>query len=214
MLSKKPKELSHEKAAAIALIGTTAYEALFNCLDVKQGDKVLILGGPTSVGSLAVQLAKNAGAWVATTSSERNIEYVKTLQPDLIIDYRKEDWSKHPSLVGIDAVFDTAGEVGAFGKVSAEDSKLVKVGGRFVSIANFDVGFDPNGHQPRFDFAAFYCLSNSSEVQDKLAAELVAGKIKVDIDKTFEFSKDGAVEMMKYIESGKGRGKNIMKIVS
>eukprot|EP00956_Cyclotella_meneghiniana_P034046 scaffold101184_cov68-Cyclotella_meneghiniana.AAC.7 len=214
MLSKKPKEISHEQAAAIALVGTTAYQALFNCLNVKEGDKILILGGPTSVGSLAIQLAKNAGAWVATTSSERNVNYVKNLQPDLIIDYRKEDWSNHPSISGIDAVFDAVGETGAFGKCSGDDSKVIKKGGRFVSIANFDAGFDPKGHQPQLEFASFFCLTNSSAVQDKLAADLVNGKLKVDIDKTFEFSKDGAVEMMKYIESGKGRGKNVMNIVS
>jgi NADPH:quinone reductase-like Zn-dependent oxidoreductase len=182
-------------------------------LNVKEGDKVLILGGPTSVGSLAIQLAKNAGAWVATTSSERNMDYVKSLQPDLIIDYRKEDWANHSSINGMDAVFDTVGETGAFGKCSGDDSNIIKKGGRFVSIANFDAGFDPKGHQPRFEFASFFCLSNSSGVQDKLAADLVNGKVKVDIDKTFAFSKDGAVEMMKYIESGKGRGKNVIKIV-
>jgi NADPH:quinone reductase-like Zn-dependent oxidoreductase len=214
MLSKKPKEISHEQAAAIALIGTTAHQALFNCLNVKEGDKLLILGGPTSVGSLAIQLAKNVGAWVATTSSSRNIDYVKSLQPDLIIDYRKEDWANHPSINGMDAVFDAVGEMGAFGKCIGEESKVIKKGGRFVSIANFDAGFDPKGHSPRLEFASFFCLSNSSAVQDKLAADLVDGKVKVDIDKTFEFSKDGAVEMMKYIESGKGRGKNVMKIVS
>ena len=141
MLSKKPKEISHEQAAAIALVGTTAYQALFNCLNVKEGDKILILGGPTSVGSLAIQLAKNAGAWVATTSSERNVNHVKSLKPDLIIDYRKEDWSNHPSINGIDAVFDAVGETGAFGKCSGDDSKVIKMGGRFVSIANFDAGF-------------------------------------------------------------------------
>ena len=70
------------------------------------------------------------------------------------------------------------------------------------------------GHQPQLEFASFFGLSNSSEVQDKLATDLVNGKVKVKIDKTFEFSKDGAVEMMNYIESGKGRGKNVMKIVT
>uniref|UniRef100_A0A6U0K0N9 Enoyl reductase (ER) domain-containing protein n=1 Tax=Minutocellus polymorphus TaxID=265543 RepID=A0A6U0K0N9_9STRA len=211
-LSKKPTGVTHQQAAAVALVGTTAYECLFDCMNIKEGDKVLILGGPTAVGSLAIQLAKNAGAWVATTASPRNMDYVKSLGPDLIINYRESDWSDHPDLIGIDAVFDAVGEDGAFGKISAEGSKVVKEGGQFVSIASFDAGFDPAAHKPRFGFASFFCLYNSAMVQDKLAVELESGKLKVSLDKTFPFSKEGAVEMMKYIESGKGRGKNVMTI--
>lgn len=211
-LSKKPAGITHQQAAAVALVGTTAYECLFDCLKIQKGSKVLILGGPTAVGSIAIQLAKNAGAWVATTSSPRNMDYVKSLGPDLISNYREEDWSKHDELVGIDAVFDAVGESGAFAKISAEDSKVVKQGGSFVSIASFDAGFEPNAHKPRFDFASFFCLYNSSKVQDMLAADLSDGKLKVSIDKEFPFSREGAAEMIKYIESGKGRGKNVMNM--
>ena len=212
-LSKKPAGITHQQAAAVALVGSTAYECLFDCLKIQKDSKILILGGPTAVGSIAIQLAKNAGAWVATTSSPRNMDYVKSLGPDLIINYREEDWSKHDELVGIDAVFDAVGESEAFAKISAEDSKVVKQGGSFVSIASFDAGFDPKAHKPRFDFASFFCLYNSSKVQDKLAADIVDSKLKISIDKEFAFSKEGAVEMMKYIESGKGRGKNVMNMM-
>lgn len=212
-LSKKPAGVTHQQAAAIALVGSTAYGCLFDCLKIQPGSKILILGGPTAVGSIAIQLAKNAGAWVATTSSPRNMDYVKSLGPDLIINYHDEDWSKHEELVGIDAVFDAVGESEAFAKISAEDNKVVKQGGSFVSIASFDVGFDSNAHKPRFDFASFFCLSNSSKVQDKLASDLADVKIKVSVDKEFPFTKEGAVNMMKHIESGKGRGKNVMNIV-
>jgi NADPH:quinone reductase-like Zn-dependent oxidoreductase len=210
MLSKKPTGITHEQAAALALIGTTAYQALFDCLKVKRGDKVLILGGPTAVGSLAIQLAKNAGAWVATTASTRNIDYVEQFGPDLIVDYRKKDWSKDvPELVGIDAVFDAVGEKDGFAR-AVTDSKVIKDGGSFVSIANQDVGFDPVAHQPRLEFGSFYCLSNSATVQDSLAGDVAEGKLKVIIDRSFPFSKEGAVDMMNYIEGGTGRGKNVM----
>lgn len=212
-LSKKPAELSHEKAAALALVGSTAYEALFDSLKVKKGDKILIFGGPTAVGSIAIQLAKNAGAWFATTASKRNMDKVKSLEPDLIINYHEDDWAKHPSLVDIDAVFDTVAEKDAFSKITAEDSKVVKVGGRFVSISSQDAGYDPNAYKPRLEFGAFFCLYNSPEVQDKLAADVVKGKIKIDLDQTYEFSKAGAVEMLRHIESGKSQGKNVMKVV-
>ena len=211
-LSKKPAGITHQQAAAFALVGSTAYECLFECIKIQPGFKVLILGGPTAVGSIAIQLAKNVGAWVATTTSPRNMDYVKSLGPDLIINYCDEDWSQHDELVGIDAVFDAVGESEAFAKISAEDNKVVKQGGSFVSIASFDAGVDPSAHKPLFGFASFFCLYNSSKVQDKLAADLADGKLKVSIDKEFSFSKEGAVEMMKYIESGKGRGKNVMNI--
>merc|ERR1712003_53976 len=79
--SKKPGEISHAQAAAIALVGTTAWQAL-DQLKVGEGTKVLITGGASAVGAVAVQLAKLRGAWVATTGSSRTVEYVSGLGAD------------------------------------------------------------------------------------------------------------------------------------
>jgi len=212
MLSKKPREVSFEQAAAVALVGTTAYQALFDCLKVESGQTVLILGGPTAVGSLAIQLAKSKGAWVAATASTRNLDYVKGFQPDLVVDYREKDWAKdYPELQGIDAVFDAVGDKDAFARASGPDSKVLKEGGSFVSIASLDAGFDPAAHQPRLTFGSFYVLSNSSEVQDELAKMISEGTLTVAIDKTFQgLTLDNAKELLKYIESSKSRGKNVI----
>ena len=76
----------------------------------------------------------------------------------------------------------------------------------------FLLGMESEYSHSLFHFASFFCLYNSSKVQDMLAADLSDGKLKISIDKEFAFSKEGAVEMMKYIESGKGRGKNVMNM--
>ena len=156
MLSRKPSTITHKQAAAIALVGTTAHQALFDCLQVGKGSKVLILGGPTAVGSIAIQLAKDAGAWVATTASTRNLEYVSQFKPDLVVNYREEDWSKdRPELQEIDAVFDAVGEKDAFAR-AVTNGKVVKEGGSFVSIASPDAGVDPVAHQPRIEYGSFF----------------------------------------------------------
>jgi len=106
-LSVKPDGLSHEAAAASSLVGTTAHQITFECANVKKGDKVLVLGGPTSVGMIAVQLTLQSGANVYTTSSPRNTEFVQSLGKDItIINYREEKWWDM-NLTDFDAVIDT-----------------------------------------------------------------------------------------------------------
>merc|ERR1719464_271 len=86
-LSRKPTNVSHEEAASVALVGLTARQAL-DALSVKEGTKLLILGGSGAVGTIATQLAKNRGAWVATTCSSRTKDYVGRMgKPDMIVDY-------------------------------------------------------------------------------------------------------------------------------
>jgi len=105
-LSIKPDGLSHESAAASSLVGTTAHQITFECANVKKGDKVLVLGGPTSVGMIAVQLAVQAGANVYTTASPRNTEFVQSLGKDItIINHREEKWWDM-NLTDFDAVID------------------------------------------------------------------------------------------------------------
>ena len=89
-LSRKPDSLSHDEAAAIALVGTTAYQILFDCAKVQAGSRILVFGGATGVGAIAIQLAKAKGAWVATTCSTWTVDYVNQWKPDLAVNYNKE----------------------------------------------------------------------------------------------------------------------------
>ncbi|MCW7505779.1 NADP-dependent oxidoreductase [Leptospira paudalimensis] len=92
-LAMKPKNVSMEEAASIPLVGLTSWQALVEIANVKKGQKVFIQAGSGGVGTFAIQLANHLGAFVATTTSESNAEMVKSLGADLVIDYKKEDFS-------------------------------------------------------------------------------------------------------------------------
>ncbi len=93
-LALKPKSLSMEQAASIPLVGLTAWQALVEVGKVKPGQKVFIQAGSGGVGTFAIQLAKHLGATVATTTSTANIELVKSLGADVVIDYKRQDFEQ------------------------------------------------------------------------------------------------------------------------
>src|SRR2546422_5288473 len=89
----KPKALTMEEAASIPLVGLTAWQALIERARLKQGQKVLIHAGSGGVGTFAIQLAKHVGATVATTTSTANVDLVRSLGADVVIDYKNEDFA-------------------------------------------------------------------------------------------------------------------------
>jgi|EP00040_Diaphanoeca_grandis_P000110 NADPH:quinone reductase-like Zn-dependent oxidoreductase len=209
-LSTKPANISHEQAAASALVASTAYQIVNDCAAVTEGQKILILGGPASVGSFACQFAKRKGAYVATTSSTRNLEFTKSLGVDRVVNYTTEKWSEIPELKGFDAVIDTVGEPNAL--ETALENGVLKPDGRFVTIANPTVGYDPTSHVT-LKYAAMYALKNDPATQDMFAARLASGELKFRLDKQFPFTQEGVSDMMKYQANGKPVGKNTLKIV-
>ena len=111
-VAPKPKSLSFAQAAAIPLVTLTAWQALFDYAKITDGQSVLIHAGAGGVGSMAIQLAKDAGATVYTTASAGNHEYVAELGANVAIDYISEDFvAKMRELEpeGVDVVFDCAG---------------------------------------------------------------------------------------------------------
>lgn len=154
LVAPKPKNISYEEAASIPLVGLTSWQCLVDFAELKEGDKVLIHAGAGGVGSFAVQLAKALGAWVATTCSTTNVEFVKSLGADQVIDYKKEDFAE--ILSDLDIVFDTMG-----GEIQKQSYDVLKAGGCLVSIAarpdeehakskNVKAGYvflDPDGEQ-------------------------------------------------------------------
>lgn len=130
----KPSNLDFGPAAAIPLVGLTAWQALFDFSQLKSGETVLITGGAGGVGSLAIQFAKNAGARVITTASKNNHDYLKGLGADVVVDYTNTDVLaavKSAAPEGVDAAFDCVGA-----DALAEAFQLVKCGGRLVSIVS------------------------------------------------------------------------------
>ncbi len=92
-LAIKPKALTMEEAGSIPLVGLTGWQALIERANLKRGQKVLIHAGSGGVGTFAIQLAKHLGATVAATTSTANVDLVRSLGADIVVDYRKEDFA-------------------------------------------------------------------------------------------------------------------------
>jgi len=126
-VSKKPGNISFEAAASLPLAGLTALQSL-EYAGIKENDKVLIHAGSGGVGSFAIQYAKAKGAYVYTTTSTANVNWVKELGADSIIDYKTEDYKT--IVKEADIVFDTLG-----GNYSAEAFQVIRQRGKVISIA-------------------------------------------------------------------------------
>jgi alcohol dehydrogenase len=124
----KPKTLSMEEAASIPLVALTAWQALVEKGQLKKGQKVLIHAGSGGVGTFAIQLAKHLGAIVATTASAANAELMKQLGADIVIDYKKDDFTA--VLKDCDVVLDTQG-----GNTLEGSLRVLKTGGKVIGIA-------------------------------------------------------------------------------
>lgn len=106
-IAQKPEHVDFVTAAAYPLVSTSAYQAIVEHIKLLSGQKIIIHGGGGGIGSMAIQLAKHVGAYVATTVSTHDIDYVHELGADEVIDYTKQDFA---SIVhDYDAVFDTVG---------------------------------------------------------------------------------------------------------
>lgn len=124
-LARTPSELSDAQAAALPIAGMTAYQAITERLNVQAGEKVLIQGGAGGVGSLAVQLAKLRGTYVATTAGPAHTELLKKLGADQVIDYHETTPSDF--LQDFDCVFDTVGDIDSGLSVLRSNGRLITV---------------------------------------------------------------------------------------
>src|SRR3954451_15991080 len=127
-LAIKPASLSMAEAASVPLVALTAWQALVERANLQPGEKVLIHAGSGGVGTYAIQLAKHLGATVATTTGTSNVDWVRGLGADLVIDYRAQDFE---TLVhGYDVVVDSQG-----GETLAKSLRVLKRGGTAIGIA-------------------------------------------------------------------------------
>ena len=129
IITRKPDALSHQDAAALALTGLTALVSIEDTLELKPGETILIQGGAGGVASFAIQAAKHIGAHVISTASAGNVDYVRGLGADRVIDYNAEDFTQ--VVADCDAVFDTVG-----GDVATRSFAVLKPGGRAAFIGS------------------------------------------------------------------------------
>lgn len=198
-LALKPDEITFEEAAAVPLAGLTALQVIVDRLRVKKGDKVLIQGGAGGVGLFAIQIAKHLGAYVATTASKKNHEFLKSLGADEVIDYHETKIDA--VLNNYDAVFDT---------VNAIDDGLaiLKENGRLVTIA----GKPSEEQKASSKEVSDWWLQPNGEQLEKLGDLIVADEVKVIIDSVYPLTAEGLREAHKKSQEGHARGKIVIKV--
>src|SRR5204862_4587948 len=127
-LALRPKNLTMEEAASIPLVGLTAWQALIEKASLKKGQKVFIQAGSGGVGTFSIQLAKHLGATVATTTSTDNVNLVRSLGADIVIDYKKQDFAE--------VLRDYNVVLNSLDKATLENSlRVLKPGGQLISIS-------------------------------------------------------------------------------
>jgi len=219
-----PSNLSFDESASIPLVGLTTYQALENIAKLSKGEKILIHAGSGGIGTFAIQLAKHLGAHVTTTTSTKNISFVKGLGADKVIDYTSEDYLDEGAV--FDVVFDTLG-----GEHTLNSFKVIKNEGRVISISGAIDGataeqFGLNkfirmilafrarkvtrAASKKNAMFRFLFMSPNGEQLKKIAKLYESGEIKPIIDKTYNFAE--AIQALEYLSKGHARGKVIVKI--
>ncbi|MFU5804164.1 NADP-dependent oxidoreductase [Pseudomonas aeruginosa] len=223
-LAHKPANLSMEEAASIPLVALTAWQVLVETAKLKKGQKVFIQAGSGGVGTIAIQLAKHLGAFVATTTSTGNVEWVKALGADVVIDYRKQDFATE--LRDYDVVLNSLGN-----DELEKSLQVLKPGGHLISISG----------PPTPEFAAdqklawplkqvlrllsrnirkkakrlgihytFVFMRASGSQLGEISSLIESGVIKPAVDRIFPFN--SVAEAFAYVETGRAKGKVVIKV--
>jgi len=200
IIAKKPDALSDVDAAALALTGLTALVSVEDTLKLQRGETILIQGGAGGVASFAIQLAKHLGARVITTTSAANVDYVRGLGADEVIDYNAKDFTQ--VVKACDAVFETVG-----GDVAQKSFLVLKPGGRAAFIASGAQAPKP----PRGDVASLRPAVNRTRRHMERVAHLYQeGVVKPPAIKLYSLA--DAADAHRVSEGRHFRGKLVFKV--
>jgi len=223
-VAHKPKTISMEEAASLPLVALTAWQVLVERAKLKKGQKILIHAGSGGVGTIAIQLAKHLGAFVATTTSAANAELVKRLGADVVIDYNKEDFEK--ALHGYDVVLNSLGP-----DVLEKSLQVLKPGGKLISISgppdpefakeigaswfmrqvmrllSYRIRKKAKRHDVEY---SFHFMRASGDQLRELGSLVDSGAIRPVVDQVFPFASTN--EAMAYVDKGRAKGKVVVSI--
>ena len=223
-LALKPGNLSMDEAASIPLVALTAWQVLVDTAKLKKGQKVLIHAGSGGVGSIAIQLAKHLGAFVATTTGTSNVEWVKALGADVVIDYRQQNFET--VLQGYDVVLNGLGA-----DVLEKSLKVLKPDGQLISISGpptpqfaeeqglswvlkqimrlLSLGIRRKARKAGVSYGFVFMRANGAQLRE-ISTLIESGVIKPVVDRVFPL--ESTAEALSYVEQGRAKGKVIIKI--
>ena len=223
-VAQKPNGLTMEEAASIPLVGLTAWQALVERANLKKSQKVLIHAGSGGVGTFAIQLAKHLGAIVATTASAANLDLVKRLGADIAVNYKKDDFETF--LKDYDVVLNSLGA-----ETLEKSLRVLKPGGKLISISGppdpdfaRDIGaswilrlamrllsYQIRRKSRRRHVRYSFLFSTASGDQLRQIGSLIdSGIIRPVVDRVFPF--ESTKEAMAYVETGRAKGKVVVKV--
>lgn len=214
-LAIKPDNISFEQAAAVNIAAITALQALRDKGGVKAGQTVLINGASGGVGTYAVQIAKVLGAEVTGVCSTRNVELVRSLGADHVIDYKQQDFTQLGQRY--DVIIDNVGN-----HPLLDRRRALKPGGTLVMVGgeSDDPWLGPASDPLKAMFLAPFIdeemtmiLADSKQEDLNLLSDLMrAGKLTPVIDRRFTF--DQAADAIEYLETGRARGKVVVSVAN
>ncbi|KQQ54100.1 NADPH:quinone oxidoreductase [Pseudomonas sp. Leaf127] len=224
-LALKPHNLDMVQAASLPLVALTAWQVLVETARLKKGQKVLIHAGSGGVGTVAIQLAKHLGAFVATTTSTANVEWVKALGADVVIDYTQQDFAH--VLSGYDVVLNSLDS-----KVLEQSLSVLKPGGQLISISGpptpafaqaqglswglqqamrlLSFGIRRKARKKGVHYAFVFMRADGAQLRE-ITALVESGVIRPVIDRTFPFA--ATADALRLVEQGRAKGKVVVTLM-
>lgn len=224
-LALKPRNLSMVEAASLPLAALTAWQTLVETAKLEKGQKVLIHAGSGGVGTIAIQLAKHLGAFVATTTSTANIAWMKALGADVVIDYKQQDFAT--ALHGYDVVLNSLGN-----DVLNKSLLVLKPGGHLVSISGpptpafavarglawplqqvlrmLSFGIRRKARKNGGEYTFVFMRADGAQLRE-IASLVESGAIRPVVDKVFPFQ--DTHKALAYVDSGRAKGKVVVQVM-
>ncbi len=223
-LAHKPANLTMEEAASIPLAALTAWQVLVETAKLEKGQKVFIQAGSGGVGSIAIQLAKHLGAFVATTTSTGNVEWVKALGADVVIDYKTQDFAS--ALRDYDVVLNS------LGSDALETSlQVLKPGGQLISISGpptpdfadekglawplkqvlrlLSHGIRKKAKRRGVSYAFVFMRAEGDQL-GRITSLIESGVVRPTLDRVFPLGE--TAEALAYVAQGRAKGKVVVKV--
>ena len=223
-VARKPHNLNMVEAASLPLVALTAWQVLVETAQLQPGQKVFIQAGSGGVGTVAIQLAKHLGAFVATTTSTPNVAWVKGLGADVVIDYKQQDFAAE--LRDYDVVLNSLGK-----EELTRSLQILKPGGHLISISGpptptfaaarglgwllqqvmrlLSHGIRSKARRKGVQYTFVFMRADGAQLSS-IASLVESGAIAPVIDRVFPFQDTQSA--MAYAQGGRAKGKVVLKM--